>query len=462
LAAISNVVADARLRLITLGTLIIVFIALTLLALLQGQSPPAQEPYLANIRQITFGGQNAEAYWNVAGTKLIFQSAQPEWPDEQIVTMYADGSGRKLVSSGKGRNTCSYFLPNGEIVFSATDWKDPGPAPKPDMSKGYVWMINPNFAVYRAKADGSGRKRILGGDGHYYAETTVAPNSEFMVFTSTKDGDIDIYRSDLEGKNVVRLTDEEGYDGGGFVSWDSKRIVYRRDAIESETERKDYKALLADNLVRPSKLEIWVMDADGSNKKQITTLGAASFAPFMHPDGKRIIFSSNYGDPKGREFDLYIINIDGTNLQRVTTAPEFDGFPMFTKDGKRIVWASNRNGKVQGETNLFIADWVEAGEAAPSPPLGPAGARQVRVGLIPSFDEAITGGLLLDGVQPGSPAEKGGLLGGDMIVEWGGKKVSSLQDIQVVFENAEPNKPVEIIVLRDGKRLKLTVIPERI
>jgi len=440
-----------------------VLFTLTLLACLQGQAAPLPETHLANIRQVTFGGQNAEAYWNIAGTKLIFQSSQPEWPDEQIITMYADGSGRKMVSSGKGRNTCSYFLPNGDIVYSATDWKDPGAAAKPDMSKGYVWMINRNFAIFRAKADGTQRKRILGGDGHYYAETTVAANGEFMVFTSTKDGDIELYRSDLDGKNIVRLTREEGYDGGGFVSWDSKKIVYRRDAIESESERKDYKALLAENLVRPSKLEIWIMNADGSNKKQVTNLGAASFAPFMHPDGKRIIFSSNYGDPKGREFDLYIVDVDGKNLQRVTTSAEFDGFPMFTKDGKRIVWASNRNGKVQGETNLFIADWVEAGGTAPQQPVEPAaGARRVRVGLIPAFEESTTGGLLLDGVQPNSPAEKAGLKGGDRIVEWGGRQINTLQDIQSILENAQPDKPVIVVVMRDGKRVELTVIPEKI
>lgn len=444
-----------------MGTLEDVLLSLILLGNLQAPAQTPDEPHLANIRQITFGGQNAEAYWNIAGTKLIFQSAQPEWPDEQIVVMYADGSGRKLVSSGRGRNTCSYFLPDGDIVFSATDWKDAGPAPKPDMSKGYVWMINPNFAIFRASADGSNRRRLLGGDGHYYAETTVAPNGKFMVFTSTKDGDIDIYRSDLNGKNVVRLTDEEGYDGGGFVSWDSKKIVYRRDAIESPKEREDYQSLLKENLVRPTKLEIWVMDADGSNKRQVTKLGAASFAPFMHPDGKRIIFSSNYGDPKGREFDLYIVNLDGTNLQRVTTTPDFDGFPMFTKDGKRLVWASNRNGKVRGETNLFIADWVDAGEAPPTPPGDSAsGMRRVRVGLIPSFEEG-AGGLLLDGVTVGSPAERAGLKAGDLIVEWGGKKIGSLQDVQVIFENAVPGKAVKVVVVRQGKRVELTVVPEK-
>jgi Tol biopolymer transport system component len=422
----------------------------------------AAEANLANIRQITFGGQNAEAYWNAAGTKLIFQSTQPEWPDEQILTMYADGSGRKLVSSGKGRNTCGFFLPNGDIVYSATDWKDPGAAPKADMSQGYVWRLNPFFAIFKAKVDGKDRQMILGGNGKdYYAETTVAPDGSFMVFTSTRDGDIDIYRSDLDGKNVKRLTTEPGYDGGAFVSWDSKKIVFRRDRIENETELGDFKKLLSQHLVRPSKLEIWVMDADGSNKKQVTNLGAASFAPFMHPDGKRIIFSSNFGDAKGREFDLFMIDIDGKNLKRITNTPEFDGFPMFTRDGKRLVWASNRNGKVKGETNLFIADWADDGVAPPAAEGGAAGTRRVRVGLIPSFEES-EGGLLLDGVQPGSPAEKAGLKAGDKIVDWGGQKISNIEDIQAIFENAEAGKPVKVTVMREGKLVEVTVVPEKI
>ena len=420
------------------------------------------EPNLANVRQLTFGGQNAEAYWDAAGTKLIFQSTQAEWPDEQILTIYADGSGKKLVSSGKGRNTCGFFLPNGDIIYSATDWKDPGAAPKADMSQGYVWRLNPYFAIFKAKADGKDRKMILGGNGKdYYAESTVAPDGSFMVFTSTKDGDVDIYRSDLDGKNVKRLTSDPGYDGGAFISWDSNKIVFRRDKIENETELGDFKKLLSQHLVRPSKLEIWVMDADGSHKKQVTNLGAASFAPFMHPDGKRIIFSSNYGDEKGREFDLFMIDSDGKNLKRITNTPEFDGFPMFTKDGKRLVWASNRNGKVHGETNLFIADWVEDGRSLPAAAGGPAGARRVRVGLIPSFEES-DGGLLLDGVQPGSPAEKGGLKAGDIIIAWDGRPIRNIEDIQVIFENAEPGKAVKVTILRDGKSVDLTVIPEKI
>ncbi|HET6645634.1 MAG TPA: PDZ domain-containing protein [Fimbriimonadales bacterium] len=427
-------------------------------ALLKNQN----EVHLKNVRQLTFGGQNAEAYWNVDGTKLIFQSSQPQWPDEQMLVMNADGSGSKLVSSGKGRCTCGYFLPDGNIIFSATDWKDPGPSPKPDMSKGYVWRVNPLFRIFKAKPDGSNRKRLIDGKG-YFAETTVAPNGEYMVFTSTKDGDLEIYRSDLKGKHIKRLTNSPGYDGGPFVSWDSKKIVFRRDVIETEEELKDYKALLKDDLVRPTKLEIWIMDADGKNQRQVTHLGAASFAPFILPNGKQIIFSSNVGDPKGREFDLYLIDVDGTGLQRITFADEFDGFPMITRDGKRIVWASNRNGKVHGETNIFVADWIENPPPPPhlpDPAAPPGGARKIHVGLIPDYSDQGPG-LLLSGVDEGSPAEKGGLRAGDRVIRWDDIKIDSIEDVQAIFEQAEPGKAAKVTVLRGGKEVVCTVIPEK-
>lgn len=317
------------------------------------------EPRLANVRQLTFGGQNAEAYWNLEGTRLVYQAKLPGYPDEQIFSMNADGSDKRLVSTGLGRCTCGYFLPDGSgLVFSSTHERDPGAQPPPDMSKGYVWGVNPKLGLYRADLDGKNVRPLIVRRG-YVAETTVSPDGKFLVFTGGFDGDLEIYRADLDGNNIQRLTREYGYDGGPFVSWDGKKIVYRRDPIESETERKDYKALFKANLVRPGNLEIWVMDADGSNRRQVTRLNAASFAPFLHPNGKTVIFSSNYGDPKGREFDLFTIDLDGKNLKRVTRSPEFDGFPMFSRDGKKLVFASNRNGKVRGETNIFVADWKD-------------------------------------------------------------------------------------------------------
>lgn len=317
------------------------------------------ETNLKNLRQLTFGGQNAEAYWSADGKKIIFQSKQDGYPDEQIFTMNADGSNKRLVSTGKGRCTCAYFTPDGKhIFFSSTHEKNEGAQVPLDMSQGYVWMVNPQFSLYTARADGSALKLVL-DKNEYIAETTISPDGKWMYFTGAFEGELDIYRSRLDGTGLEKLTNEVGYDGGPFISWDGKTVVYRRAQLETEEAKKDYRDLLSRHLVRPGKLEIWIMDADGRNKRQVTRLGAASFAPFLHPNNKDIIFSSNYGDPKGREFDLWLIGVDGKNLRRVTHTPDFDGFPMFTKDGKRLVWASNRNGKVRGETNVFVADWVD-------------------------------------------------------------------------------------------------------
>jgi Tol biopolymer transport system component len=331
--------------------------------------PGPRETHLTNIVQLTFGGQNAEAYWSTDGQKLVFQSTQPEWPDEQILVMNADGSGKTLVSTGLGRCTCGYFSPDTRwVYFSSTHAKEKGPQPPLDMSQGYVWMLNPAFSLYRApvpKASKAGpgqglpRPRLVVDRNGYVAETTISPDGKFMVFTGAFEGDIDVYRSDLDGKDVRKLTDEEGYDGGPFVSWDGTKVVYRRSSQKSPEELASYRELLKRRLVRPSRMDIWIMDSDGRNKRQVTDLGGASFAPFLHPDGRRIIFSSNHHDPRGREFDLFLVNTDGSDLRQVTFTPEFDGFPMFTRDGKRLVWASNRHGLVRGETNIFVADWAD-------------------------------------------------------------------------------------------------------
>jgi TolB protein len=318
-----------------------------------------EEKHLRNIRQLTFGGENAEAYFSADGKKLIFQSTRDGYPCDQIYEMKLDGTGLRKLSTGKGRTTCSYFLPNGKrFIYSSTHEANPDCPPKPDYSRGYVWAIYPAYDIFSAKADGSDLKNITHSPG-YDAEATIAPNGKRIVFTSMRDGDLDIYTMDVDGKNVKRLTNETGYDGGPFWSYDSQWIVYRAHHPKSEKEIADYRALLKESLIRPTTLEIWVMKADGTGKQQVTHNGKANFAPYFFPDGKRIIYSSNLDDTKGRNFDLYVVNVDGTNTERITNYGEFDGFPMFTPDGKRLVFASNRNGKVRGETNIFIADWVE-------------------------------------------------------------------------------------------------------
>ncbi|HEX8183213.1 MAG TPA: hypothetical protein VF747_00630 [Blastocatellia bacterium] len=352
-------------------------LALTLLMIISAvlvslaQSRPAQttsgddtlrlpeEKHLRNIRQLSFGGENAEAYFSADGKKLIYQSTHGGMECDQIFTMNVDGSAAKMVSTGKGRTTCSFFSTDGKrIIYSSTHLASATCPPKPDYSRGYVWPIYPGYDIFSANPDGSDLKNITGSPG-YDAEATIAPNGKRIVFTSMRDGDLDIYTMDMDGKNVKRLTSEVGYDGGPFWSYDSQWIVYRAHHPKTEKDVQDYQSLLKDNLIRPSTLDIWVMRADGTGKRKITDNGKANFAPYFFPSGKRIIFSSNMHDPKGRDFDLYAINIDGTNLERITFNNTFDGFPMFSPDGKKIVFASNRNGKAQGDTNIFIADWIE-------------------------------------------------------------------------------------------------------
>ena len=317
------------------------------------------EKHLRNIKQLTFGGENAEAYFSADGKQLIFQSTRDSRGCDQIYTMNVDGSNVKMVSNGEGRTTCSYFFPGAkQILYSSTHLGDKQCPAKPDFSKGYVWAVYPTFDVFTANPDGSGLKQLTDTPG-YDAETTISLDGKKLVFTSMRDGDLDIYSMDANGKNVRRLTNELGYDGGPFWSYDGKQIVYRAHHPTTDAQKADYTDLLKQNLIRPTVLEIWVMNADGSNKRQVTSNGKANFGPYFFPDGKRIIFASNIDDPRGRNFDIYKINVDGTGLERITFNETFDGFPMFSPDGKKLVFASNRNAKSQGETNVFIADWVE-------------------------------------------------------------------------------------------------------
>jgi Tol biopolymer transport system component len=317
------------------------------------------EKHLRNIRQLTFGGENAEAYFSADGKKLIFQSTRDGRVCDQIYTMNVDGSDVQMVSTGKGRTTCSYFFQNGKrILYASTHLADPACPPKPDFSKGYVWAIYPGYDLFSAAPNGTDLKQVTNTPG-YDAEAVISPNGKRVTFTSMRNGDLDIYTMDLDGRNVKQLTNEIGYDGGPFWSYDSQWIVFRAHHPKTEKDIADYRGLLKENLIRPTALDIWVMKADGSNKRQITNNGKANFAPYFFPDGKRVIFSSNVADPRGRDFDLYVINIDGTGLERITTNPTFDGFPMFSPDGKKLVFASNRNNKFQTDTNVFIADWVD-------------------------------------------------------------------------------------------------------
>jgi len=317
------------------------------------------ETYLRNIKQLTFGGENAEAYFSQDGKKLAFQSKRDNLKCDQIFTMNIDGTGLRMVSTGFGRTTCSYFFDRGrKVLYGSTHLGSKDCPPNPDFSKGYVWAIYPSYDVFTADADGKNVKRLTATQG-YDAEATVSLDGKRIVFTSMRDGDLDIYTMNIDGTNVRRVTSELGYDGGAFFSADGKKIIYRAYHPKTDAEIARYKLRLSEDLIEPNNFELWIMDADGSNKRQITNLSAASFAPFLSPDGKKVIFSTNYfaTDKRRRNFEIAMINVDGTGLERVTFNESFDGFPMFSPDGKKLVFASNRNSAKEGDTNVFIADW---------------------------------------------------------------------------------------------------------
>jgi Tol biopolymer transport system component len=328
----------------------------------QNVPAPSLEPreiHLTGLLQLTRGGENAEAYWSPDGRELVMQSTRPPYACDQIFRLPADGSGAaSLVSTGKGRTTCSYFTADGRrILYASTHLSGDACPPPPDRTHGYVWAVDPRYEIFSARPDGSDLVRLTDNQA-YDAEATVCPKDGTVIFTSTRDGDLDLYRMDVDGKNVRRLTNLPGYDGGAFFSPDCTKIVWRASRPAEGQELDEYRRLLASGLVRPTKLEIFVANADGSDARQVTNLGAASFAPSFFPQGDRIIFSSNYGDPQGREFDLWAVNLDGTALERITWTPGFDGFPLFEPDGTRLAFSSNRNQSAPGETNVFVARWV--------------------------------------------------------------------------------------------------------
>lgn len=319
------------------------------------------EKHFKNMRMLTNGGENAEAYFSFDGTKIIFQSTREPFECDQIFTMNIDGSNQTLVSTGKGRTTCSYFYPDGKnILFASTHQASDVCPQKPDFSKGYTWALYADYDIYKAGVDGSNPVKLTDVKG-YDAEATISPKGDKIIFTSTRNGDIDLYSMNLDGSDVKQLTDIAGYDGGAYYSYDGSMIVFRASRFDDPAKLKEYQDLLAEGLIRPGMLEIYVMNADGTNIRQVTSNGAANFGPYFFPDGKRIIYCSNQGDPKGRNFDLYMINIDGTGNERVTYGDTFDGFPMFSlhDGGKKFVFCSNRFNAKQGETNVFICDWVE-------------------------------------------------------------------------------------------------------
>ncbi len=327
-----------------------------------------KEKHLTNIKQLTFGGDNAEAYWSFDNSRITFQSNNKEWglACDQIFTMGVDETTKdgkpQMVSTGKGRTTCSYFLPGDEvIIYSSThlggDACPPSPK-KEDHGGKYVWPVYADFDIFTADLQGNQLKQLTNTPG-YDAEPTVSPKGDKIVFTSTRNGDLDLYTMNLDGSDVKQVTFELGYDGGAFFSPDGEKLIFRSSRPKTEQEIKEYKDLLAQDLVMPTNMELYVCNLDGSELRKITDLGDANWAPFFLPNGEKIIFSSNHHKPKKDGFNLFMINLDGTGLEQITYDGVFDAFPMFSPDGKRIIFSSNRNNNGTSDTNLFIADWVD-------------------------------------------------------------------------------------------------------
>ena len=324
-----------------------------------------EEVHLANTKQLTFGGDNAEAYWSFDNKSLVFQTKYNKWGAEcdQIYTMpigqdLSDGTIPQRISTGFGRTTCSYFMPGDTtIIYASTHLGDSACPVEPPRGDKYVWPVYSDFDIFVADLKGNLKKQLTFGDG-YDAEATVSPKGDLIVFTSDRSGDLELYTMNIDGSDIKQVTSELGYDGGAFFSPDGTKLIFRASRPRTELEKKEYKDLLAKGLVQPTAMELFICNVDGSDMKQITNLGGANWAPFFHPSGNKVIFSSNH-ITKSFPFNLFMINLDGSGLEQITYDKAFDSFPMFSPDGKRIVFSSNRDNGGGRSTNMFVADWVD-------------------------------------------------------------------------------------------------------
>lgn len=327
----------------------------------------SDEKHFKNVQQLTFGFDNAEAYWSDDGNRICFQrtAAKEGLPCDQIFIGKLPKKGEKftykMVSTGKGRTTCSFFTKNGKhIIYASTHEAADACPPLPDRKKygnKYIWPIYSSYDIYRADLNGKIEKKLTDTPG-YDAEATLSADGTKMIFTSMRNGDLDLYVMNLKTGATKQITNTLGYDGGAWFSADGKKIVWRASRPTTNAEIKEYKDLLKDGLVAPTQMEVFIANADGSDAQQITHLGKANWAPNFLPDGK-IIFCSDYEYERGYPFNMYIINQDGSNLQKISHDQTFDAFPMFSRNGKKIIFCSNRNNHGTHDTNIFIADWVE-------------------------------------------------------------------------------------------------------
>jgi hypothetical protein len=327
----------------------------------------SQEKHLKNLTQLTFGGDNAEAYFSPNGKFASFQSNNAKWDlkCDQIFNLDISKAAKDttykpaMISTGKGRTTCSYYMPNGkDILYASTHLGSNDCPPAPETKGKYLWAVYKDFDIFIADQKGTIKKQLTNSVG-YDAEATVSPKGDKIVFTSDRSGDLELWTMNIDGSNQKQITFGLGYDGGAFFSPDGKRLVFRASRPTTEAEIKEYKDYLAQHLVAPTTMELYTCNVDGSDLKQVTHLGKANWAPFFHPGGKKIIFSSNHHSKKGYDFQLFMINDDGTELEQITNESMFNAFPMFSPDGKKLIYSSNRNNHGTRDTNLFIADWVD-------------------------------------------------------------------------------------------------------
>jgi len=325
-----------------------------------------EEKHFKAIKQITFGGDNAEAYWSFDDKQIVFQSNYKEWGMEcdQMFLMNVNetfpNSKPPMISTGMGRTTCAYFLPdNKHFVYGSTHLVDKACPEVPLRKNGnYVWPVYDSFDIFVSDLEGNITGQLTTEPG-YDAEATVSPQGDKIVFTSMRSGDLELYTMNLDGSDVKQITDELGYDGGAFFSPDGTKLIFRSSRPKTVDEVAKYKGLLADGLVEPTEMELYICNADGSDLKQLTNLGNANWSPFFTPDGKKILFSSNFEAERGFPFNLYLIDLDGKNLERVTHGETFDAFPVFSNDGRYLAFSSNRNNGGGRDTNLFIVEWQD-------------------------------------------------------------------------------------------------------
>jgi Tol biopolymer transport system component len=308
----------------------------------------ADEGHLTEVHQLTFGGENGATRWSWRGDQVALQARADARACAHLsrVTL-TDPPGRFPLGEGESPS----FLPGDrDLVYAAS----PSCARHPYRAEGLA--LDAGLDVFRAKADGSSPTRLTASPG-YDAEPSVCGKTGAIVFTSMREGDLDLYRMDADGGHVERLTATTGYDGGAVFDADCAHIAWHAWHPKGKA-LDEYRKQLAENLIRPTTLELWIANADGTDARQVTYLDARSWAPSWYPSEARLLFASTFGGESARDVDLWAIDLDGTNLERVTTAPGVDDAPAFSPDGKSIAFTSTRATELgKTDTNVFVARW---------------------------------------------------------------------------------------------------------